>query len=178
LGDTLPKATIPNEMLATLRLSTLSITLEKTTMEEVANRLKGRLGGKGDAGESLQWLCFHGVDNALSWVLWLESGEINGGTVGSFQWQLVNKNAASDARCRMLGDAKLELPITARLGTSKAEVLRTLGPATLDEGDRLIYVHEHDETIQGEPFTSINIVTILLRGGQVWAIEASSARKR
>jgi len=67
----------------------------------------------------------------------------------------------------------IELPVALRLGIAETEVLKTLGPPTVSHGDRLIYVHEHQESIGGEPYTSENIVAILLRDGMVWAIEAS-----
>jgi hypothetical protein len=173
LDGVVPKATVPKEMLATLRVSDLPITLEDTKMEDVRTILGGTFGGRGDAGESDQWLCLNGADSSGRWVLWLESGEIDGGTVGSFQWQRLDQGAKLDRRCRLLGDAKVVLPIALRLATGEAEVLKTLGQPTVRQGDRLIYVHEHQESIRGEPFTSFNIVSILLRAERAWAIEVS-----
>jgi len=168
-----PKATVPKEMLATLRVSDFPVSLEKTKMDDVTIRLGGTIGQKGDAGEFVEWLCFHGTDPGGHWVLWLESGEIDAGTVGSFQWQRLDKGAVLDRRCRMLEGTGVELPVTLRLGMAESEVLQSLGPPTVRHGDRLIYVHEHEESIRGEPYTSTNIVAIHLRGGTVWAIEVS-----
>jgi hypothetical protein len=168
-----PKATVSREILATLRVSDFSIRLEDTKMEDVASTLGGTLGGRGDAGDSVEWLCLYGTDGSGPWVIWLESGEIDGGTVGSFQWQRLAKSAVLDRRCQMLGEAKVELPIALRLGTGEAEVLKNLGQPTVRHGNRLIYVHEHQESIRGEPYISENIVAVLLRAGRVWAIEVS-----
>jgi hypothetical protein len=173
--DVVPKATVSKEMVATLRVSDFPVSLEKTKMENVKKALGGTLGGRGDAGDSDQWLCLYGTDSSGPWVLWLESGEIDGGTVGSFQWQRVGKSAVLDRRCRMIGEAKVELPIALRLGITEAEVLKGLGRPTVRHGDRLIYVHYHKESIRGEPYDSENIVAILLRAGLVWAIEVSKS---
>jgi hypothetical protein len=170
-----PKATVSKEMLVSLQVSNVAIYFEKTKMDDVRVRLRGTIGHSGDAGDYVEWLCFRGTDPKRRWVLWLESGEIDGGMVGSFQWQRVANSAVLDPRCRTLQDTSgaIKLPVALRLGMAETEVLKTLGPPTVSHGDRLIYVHEHQESIRGEPYTSENIVSILLRDGMVWAIEAS-----
>src|SRR5205823_2702225 len=130
-------------------------------------------GHSGDAGNYLEWLCLHGTDGTGQWVLWLEGGEIHGGTVGGFQWRSVSATAGFDKRCSLLSKAngEITLPVSLRLGTTESEVLRTLGKPTLRQGDKLLFVHEHNETIQGEPYTSTNALSIIIRHGVVWAME-------
>jgi hypothetical protein len=173
LKDGILKATVPREMLAMLRLSDLVVTLEQTKMEDVAEKLGGALGQRGDAGEFDEWLCFHGADPGGPWVLWLESGEIDGGRAGSFQWHRLERSAVFDPRCRILAHTKVALSIPLELGITKADVMKRLGRPTEILGDRLIYVHEHQESIRGEPYDSTNIVSILIRDGRVWEIEVS-----
>ena len=175
LLDKIPTATVPKEMVGAFRVSNFPIEFEETKMDDVRTRLGGTIGHKGDAGDYLEWLCFHGTDPEGRWVLWLESGEIDGGMVGSFRWERLPVNAELDQRCRMLQRKAggMVLPIRLRLGTTEKDVLKALGTPTVRRGDRLIYVHEHDETIRGEPFTSNNTVEVHLRGGTVCAIEAS-----
>jgi hypothetical protein len=168
-----PKATVAKEMLATLRVSNFSIVLEKTNIEAVKKNLGGTFGQMGDGGDADEWLCFHGTDSSGSWALWLESGEIDGGMVGGFQWQRFDNSAVFDRRCRMLGDAKVELPNALRLDITEAEVVQILGQPTVRQSNRLIYIHDHKETIRGEPFDSSNIVAVLLLAGRVRAIEVS-----
>jgi hypothetical protein len=167
-----PKATVTKQMLTALRVSNLAVTLEDTKMEDVRTTLGGTIGHMGDAGESLYWLCFDGMDSSGRWVLWLESGEINGGRVGGFQWQRLDEDEMLDPRCRMLLDAKVELPIALGLGAAESKVLKTLGRPTARHGIRLFYEHEHEESFQGEPFTSMNEMAFLLRDTRVWAMEA------
>src|SRR5579863_9923505 len=123
-----PKATVSKEMVAKFRVSSFPVSLEETKMEDVRSSLGGTFGRKGDAGDYDEWLCFYGTDHPGDrWVLWLESGEIDGGTVGSFQWHRLNTSAVIDRRCQMLGEAKVEVPIALRLGMGEAEVLKNLG---------------------------------------------------
>jgi hypothetical protein len=169
------KASVPKEMFSRFRLSGYNIALEETSMKSVEKRLGGKIGAKGDAGDFLEWLCFHGADATGAWVLWLESGEIDGGSVGSFQWQRLSNGQVFDPRCHTLRSttSTIKLPLSLRLGANKAEVLKTLGEPTSADSERLIYLHEHESTIKGEPFTTSNIVVLHLRKGVVWAIQAS-----
>jgi len=171
----LPKASVAKEMLSTLRVSDYHVTLEETKMQDVGQRFGATTGRKGDAGEALGWLCFHGTNAMGRWALWLESGEIDGGTIGSFQWQRLPKSTNLDGRCHLLKGAAgtIELPLTLKLGAGEEEVLQVLGSPTTRHNGRLIYVHEHEESLRGQPYTSSNIVAIRLRNGKVWAIEVS-----
>lgn len=169
------KASVPKEMFSSLRVSGYDITLEETSMGNVKKRLGGEFGQKGDAGDALAWLCFRGTDSMGGWVLWLESGEIDGDTVGSFQWQRLSTRDVLDPRCQAPKGAAsaLKLPLSLSLGTEKTKVLKILGAPTSIDADRLIYLHEHEGTIKGELFTASNIVVVHLRNGIVWAIQAS-----
>jgi hypothetical protein len=169
------KASVPKEMFSSFRVSGYDITLEDTSMENVKKRLGGEIGRKGDAGDALEWLCFHGADANSGWVLWLESGEIDGGNVGSFQWHRLSNRDVLDSRCHALTGttSSIKLPLPLMLGAKKAEVLKILGEPTATEAERLIYLHEHEGTSRGVPFTTSNIVVVHLRDGIVWAIQAS-----
>lgn len=171
------KATVPKEMVSTFRVSGYDITLEKTSMKDVEQRLGGVVGKKGDAGDASEWLCFHGADATGGWALWLENGEINGDSVGSFQWQRLSNHDVLDTRCHALRRAGsiIQLPLSLQLGAKSSEVLKSLGPPTLKTDGRLIYLHEHEVggTRAEDPFISSNIVVVYLRSGIVWAIQVS-----
>jgi len=169
------KASVPREILSSFRLSAYNITLEETSMESVRRRFGGEMGRKGDAGDALEWLCFQGADATGRWVLWLESGEIDGGSVGSFQWQRLSSREVLDPRCHALRGptSAIRLPLSLKLGAKKTEMLEILGEPTTIDAERLIYLHEHEETIKGAPFTTSNIVVVRLRDGIVWAIQVS-----
>jgi len=169
------KATVPKEMIASLRVSDVTIRLEEDSeLEALPARFGGEIGSQGDASESLGWLCLHGVDAKGPWVLWLESGEIDGPYVGAFLWRRGSHSSRFDDRCAALPDtSKVELPIDLGLGASEAKVIQTLGRPSSRKGDILFYKHEHNESIRGETFTSSNTVVVALRHGVVHAIAVS-----
>jgi hypothetical protein len=171
--NSVAKATVPKELIASLRVSGFTILLEEDDkMETLQTHLGGVIGVQGDAADSLRWLCLHGNDAAGQWVLWLESGEIDGPYVGGFQWRRVSRSARFDERCSALPNtSEVELPIDLGLGTSEAKVIQILGRPTSRRGNTLLYEHEHDELIRGEQFTSFNTVIVALRRGAVWAID-------
>jgi hypothetical protein len=169
--DPLPTPTVPKEMVSEIRVSGLRVALEETELDTVKMRLGGTIGQSGDAGDADAWLCYYGTDRRGRWALWLESGEVEGGRVGVFQLQRIDKPAELDHRCRPVREVML--PIAVRLGSAEADVRKALGVPTIQRGERIIYVHEHHEIIRGEPFTSFNVVAILFRGGVVWGILVS-----
>lgn len=169
----LPKATVPNEMVGTLRLGTVTITLEETMMDDIQKRLGGTIGNRGDAGDYLEWLCFQGVEPGGLWVLWLESGEIHGRSVGGFRWQHINHASTPDKRCKALQGAasRIELPLALHPGMQEAEVLKVLGKPTIRRGAKLVFHHEHESSNPNQPCTSMNTVTITIHNGLVAAID-------
>jgi hypothetical protein len=171
--DRLPQPTVSREYITSLRVANWSMILEKTTLEDVQARLGGTVGRRGDASTSLHWICLSGTDRAGRWVLWLESGEIHGGDVGAFELRRIPPAAVLDDRCVALSgrNSGVTLPIPLRLGIKEAEVIKVVGKPTVRLGEILLYVHEHQETIRGEPFDATNVLAVLVRRGVVEAIE-------
>jgi hypothetical protein len=168
----LPNGTISKLMIKELRISNLNVELEETKMDQAQERFGGTFGDQGDAGNSLEWLCLSGRDAAGRFVLWLKSGEMDAGTVGSFQWRRVPDNARFDPRCGTLSEtARIKLPISLHLGMSESQLSEVLGQPTVRNGNILLFVHEHDEVSKNGPITVLNTVSIVLRDGAVWAVE-------
>ena len=165
-----PAGEISKEMIARLRVAKLEITLEQTPLIEVQKKLGGTIGRRGDAGESLQWLCFHGADSEGRWALWLESSEMGGGSVNGFALQRISRKATVDSRCLTQG-VKLDLPVGLGIGLTEMQVRRILGKPTAVYHNTLIYDHEHEETVRNEPFTASNTVAAAFRGRVVWSIQ-------
>jgi hypothetical protein len=172
-SDALPKATVSKEMASHLRVSDMTVVLQETHMTDVQRRFGGTFGQEGDAAGSLEWLCLRGGDATGQWVLWLESGEMDADTVGSFQWRRVTRGAKFDERCALLPQANggVGFPIALDLGTSEAKLLHVLGQPTSRQGNTLLYVHEHEGLDHKKPFTELNTASVVIRNGRVWAIE-------
>jgi len=65
-------------------MGTLVIKLETTSLENVLKAIKvGKIAQRGDASESLEWICYSITDQYNPVRLWLLSGEIDGGSVGT-----------------------------------------------------------------------------------------------
>jgi hypothetical protein len=170
--EVLPNPNGSDDMIAALRIGDTNVTLEKTPLASLQSLFGGTIGHRGDAGDSLSWLCLGGSNSGKSWVLWLESGEIDGDTVGGFRWEAINPGTQLDHRCgQVRAPTGVELPLPLQPGTSQSDLLRTLGaPAARKEG-RLLFIHEHEMSLNSESYTATNSISVLLRKGSVWAIE-------
>jgi hypothetical protein len=173
--DNMPRATIPKEIIGSLRVANLPIVLEKTNLEDVKKRFGGTIGNRGDGGESLGWLCLYGSDKGGPWILWLTSGEIDGPTIGGFQWRRLSTRETPDRRCSQIPDDKggVALPIALHLGMAEAEVQAILGRPTVMRGKTFFFCHEHQTVIRKEAFTVSNDVAIVFRDGGASAIEVA-----
>jgi hypothetical protein len=171
--DTLPKPTIPKEMIGGLKVEGWPIVLEHTELREAQKHFGGSIGSRGDAGEALGWLCLYKRDPDVSWVLWLESSEIDGPAIGSFRWERLTVDSPMDERCQRLSgrDASVDLPNSLRLGIRESEVVERLGQPSAHIGGVAIYMHEHNLKIDSTPYTLSNEVGIGYRDGKVWVID-------
>jgi hypothetical protein len=161
-------------LLTQLRVADLGIVLEQTPIQKAQERFGGKLGHSGDAGDSLTWLCLRGSDKRGPWALWLESGEMDGGTISGLQWQRTEAAEKFSHGCPVLTtrDSTVELPVMIRLGTKEANVLQALGQPTTRHGDIFVYYHSHEVSIKGESYTVVSTLAIQIRGGVVQAIQA------
>jgi hypothetical protein len=168
------KPTVPKEMITNLRVGDVTIPLEENSeLQTLQSMFGGKIGVEGDAADYFSWLCLYGSDAIGTWVLWLESGEIDGPYVGGFQWRRVSRASRFDERCSQLDEtSEVKLPIDLGLGSTEAKVIEILGRPTSRRANTLLYEHQHDEFISGEQFTSFNTVIVVLRRGVVYAIQA------
>jgi hypothetical protein len=173
--DPVPKSSVPRELVTRLRVGTANVVLEQTALKEVQALLGGTIGHRGDAGEYLQWICVHGADPSGRWALWLESGETHGDAIGAFVLRRIPALGHVDERCSTLSQTSqsVTLPVPLQLGASEGEVIKVLGRPTVRHNDILFYVHEHEELLRGETFSTSNIVAVAVRRGIVEAIQVS-----
>jgi hypothetical protein len=175
LGNLIPAPTVAKEFIKQLRLGNMNIVLEQTPLADVQRRLGVEAGKSGDASEFVQWICVQSGDAKRRWALWLESGEIDGGNIGIFEWVRIPSPGAVDARCRTLPSKKtaVRLPVALRLGDTEAHVISVLGQPTLRVGDSLLYLHKHEQTIQRLPYTTLNDLVVVVHRGVVDAVEVT-----
>jgi hypothetical protein len=171
-SSTVPAATIPDEMVTSLRVAGWPIVLEETDLKAAQRKFGGRIGTRGDAGDAEEWLCLYQQSGTDGWVLWLTSGEIDGGRIGGFIWRSIGQDKAVDTRCVSVeaNRGTVELPISLRPGMTEAQAESILGMPSAKLGDTSTYEHEHKVTIRHEPYTAMNTVGVVYRNGLVWGI--------
>jgi hypothetical protein len=168
-----PSPTIPKEMVSHLTVANWPITLETTMLTDAQRRFGGSIGHSGDAGEFLQWLCLFKRNAEDGWVLWLTSGEIDGGSIGGFVWLHMSAAQKIDSRCTELNaeQATVMLPIPLKLNMTRNSVEQLLGKPSGRFHETFTYLHEHEGTIRHAPYTWENSIDIVYRRGLVQAIQ-------
>jgi hypothetical protein len=159
-------ATIPKEMIGTLRVAAIPITLEETKLEDVRKQFGATIGSRGDAGDSERRMCLYRNDANKRWILWLTSDEIDGPVIGGFQWRSLSPNEKPDRRCRLLrkDSGGIELPLALHLAMSEADLVKILGKPTMIRDNTIIFCHEHREIIDKQSYVSSNSIAVVLRG--------------
>jgi hypothetical protein len=74
------KATLERKPSTTLRMGTLRVRLEQTTLDDVRRAASaGKVAHRGDAGDSIYWLCYTGATREPAERIWIVShGEMGG----------------------------------------------------------------------------------------------------
>jgi hypothetical protein len=67
----------------------------------------------------------------------------------------------------------MKLAVPLKLGMAEADVLKILGKPSLRRGEKLIYLHEHEGSVNGVPFDLSNIVVVRVHGREVTSIAVS-----
>ncbi len=174
--SSLPEPTGKRDFVQRLRIGALDVVLEETPLADVSRRLKAPVGHRGDAGDSVSWVCLLGEDQDGPWALWLESGEIHGRTVGAFLLKRRSSGERFDSRCvRLAAAVVISLPI--RLGMSRAELVRTLGKPAARSGETVVYFGcqmvkvKPQGAQEAEDFDLCSSLYVRLRAGLVDAVE-------
>jgi hypothetical protein len=96
---------------------------------------------RGDAGDSLYWLCYRRGQHRL----WLSSGEIGGPNhlVTELVQELTENDTETSTDCAVLPEKFSPVVVDGKLhlGMSRSEVVRTLGRPSKSEAARVVYSH-------------------------------------
>ena len=154
--DEVPKGSVAKNMIERLRVSNTEVVLEETKLADVQARLGGTTGQRGDAGTSLQWLCYELQTGESRSVLWLMAGEMDAGTVGGFQWKKITASTVVDKRCQPIAGATVKLPIDLHVGMERSVLFKRLGRPTREHANRMDYVHDEEQQIRNQPYIESN----------------------
>jgi hypothetical protein len=138
-GNTPADATMISERIPAVVVGSFLILLDQTPMLDVAKRFDLEMGQTGDASESLRWICLTGADADGRWGLWIDSGEINGDSVGGFRMIRIDAARKVDMRCRITSMA-ITNPAGLRLGMTPAQLQQTLSAPSAVMGETSLYV--------------------------------------
>jgi hypothetical protein len=157
----------------TLQVAHLRIHLEESSLAAVAKYFHTPIGHKGDASESLSWLCVSGKDQSGPWLLWLGSDEMGGGNIDWFQLRKIGRNMVPNPRCHQLTKSKTPqtFPIPLHLGMTRQQVRQTLGQLNWTASRYLLFERDRNLKLHGEPYTETSSVNIEFSKGRTVAIQ-------
>jgi hypothetical protein len=175
----------PADMQATLHrppsegvsLGPLHVRFEETTLEDVRRQIgTGRIAHRGDAGDSLSWLCYTIPDDHHPMRLWMTSGELQSNTyIGGITAETGAADAQPVAQCPAL-PARF-LPVTLDqglwLGASDTHVGKALGrPSHESDGWRMF---DYSRSIRRGQCEQQNWLWTKSRAGHVILIDAGQS---
>lgn len=157
-----------------LDMGAFEVRFEQTTLASVRGAAgRGLLAFRGDAGDSMAWLCYTLPQQRV----WVMSGEMGGAaqTVTSVVLQTLRAAPASDA-CPMLPERMRPVTLsgTVRLGMSVASALQQLGQPSHKQGAWLSF--DFQAKVRGncapDGFDRMNWLLLKVAHGRVVAIRA------
>ena len=177
VSDRVPRPTAKWEMATAANVAGLTIILEQTKLEEVAERFGAALGSSGVVPDRLQWVCLVAAGGQSPWIAWFLVTDLDReGVVSGFQLRQLGSEERVDSRCGLVPDAAslLIAPSDVRLGMTRADALERLGRPDTIVGEVAEYVHEHSKWASLERLQQVrtaNGLVVRFRQGVIDAIE-------
>lgn len=165
---------------AGLRMGNLEVKLERTTLAEiVAATNLGTIRHRGDAGESVYWLCYTVVENEKAARVWIQaSGEMGGPEHDVTEIavrSIANHPLASDCPVLPKQFSKLSFGNGVSLGASKVEVGNLLGSGMISSGSQSFIGYHGKESGDGQcdgGYDLLNSLFLTFEAGVVVGIDA------
>lgn len=124
-------ATTSHDPVVPLRMGSLEVTLEKTSLKEVQSTIgAGNIYSHGDASEALAWLCYTVSTSNPKQRLWLSSGEMGGlSIINGVDAMEIQTNDSPSEGCPELPERYLPLRFTNGiwLGSSENRFQKSFG---------------------------------------------------
>lgn len=172
-GGADPVGSVAAELIPKIGIGDVQVILDITPLLDVVSRFKAQPGHRGDANDSLDWICLHGKNARGGWILWLESGEIHVNRIGAFQLRRLEPNQRVDARCRIV-NAVLQIPSELRLGMSREEVRRMLGGSIGAQAtSSYVYEREDPNGVTVESIVTVAFTENVVVAFEVWKTETN-----
>lgn len=155
----------------------LRVRFEETTLEDVRRQLGvGTVAHRGDAGDSLAWLCYTIPDNKQPVRLWLTSGELQGNKyIGGVTAEIGAAGTKPVEQCPALPVRFRQVALDQSLwvGLPDAKVHETLGqPSHATQGWRMF---DYSKSINHDQCEQQNWLWTKSRAGRVILIDAGQS---
>ncbi len=169
-------ATVKADLATELQIGSERIVLEETLLDSVKRRLNaGPIGEIGEAASHLTWLCLSGGSGQQQWMLWLESGEMGGGSVEGFHLLSVSPGTQVDHRCaRAVPDVKVTVSEGLALDAADSTLRRALGEPSAAAGDTVIFLYVREPPRKDAVESRVSVVLNRRRVVQIAAWRSSA----
>ena len=136
--------TITKRLATRFSLGAFAGRFEQTPLGAIRKAVgEGTIQHRGDAGDSIYWLCYRRAQHRL-WVV--SSGEMGGPDhrVTEIVAELTEKDTEASTGCTVIPDkfAPLVFDGKLHLGMSRSEVVTALGPPSKSEAAGMVYSHD------------------------------------
>ncbi|WP_441277056.1 hypothetical protein AB7783_05470 [Tardiphaga sp. 172_B4_N1_3] len=136
--------TVVTRLATRFSLGSFAGRFEETRLDAVREALgEGTIQHRGDAGDSIYWLCYRRAQHRL-WVV--SGGEIGGPDhlVTEIVEELTEKDAGASTDCGIIPEkfSPVIFDGELHLGMSRQEVITALGPPSKSEAAQIVYSHE------------------------------------
>ena len=175
-----PTATLKKPPVKSLSLGSLTIELETTELQAVLTKIGiGEIQHRGDASESTYWLCYFIPNSTHQARIWLMSGEINGGTVGSVALKLTKQDETETPSCPALPTNYRPLQLERNIGleNKESDLRKILGKPSLVANNWIHFDSEQKIMLHGQEFTESGILSARFVKGRIeelWVSKTTS----
>ena len=175
-----PAATLTLPPVTDVWFGKFNIQLESTELDDVLRTIKtGIIQHKGDASESVDWLCYQISDIANPVRIWIMSGEIDGGFVGTIVISRANIEDKPTQTCPELPAAFR--PVNTDCGiwlhNQIIDFEKLFGKPSLTVDDWIHYKSERKVLVRGSEFFEIGSLSARFVEGRVvelWISKSTS----
>jgi hypothetical protein len=165
-----PTATLKKPPVKSLSMGSLTIQIETTRLKDVLTKIGiGKIQHRGDAAESTYWLCYLIPNSIHQARIWLMSGEIDGGTVGSIAVKLTKPDETETPSCPALPTNYRPVQFERKIGleNKESDLRKILGKASLVANDWIHFDSEQEVMIHGEKFTELGSLSARFVKGRI-----------
>jgi hypothetical protein len=147
------------------------VRIEVTSLRQVLASIgAGKVMHKGDASESVHWLCYSFEMPGAHARIWLSSGELNGGRyIDGIQMVMTETSQEGGASCPeiSLGGKSPVFDNGLSLGASEEKLRQVLGRPSKEWGNWRSYASDTQAVKDGETWFTNSIFAVRIEGGLV-----------